>query len=208
MRHVDWDLRREGCAWEGDEASERWELTPEKFEMYEGRLFFDDEATNPVARPPARERGCRCSRSPWRSECVAIRHRGSVAARPDGLMNDDIDYRLPRLVGLRHVREHVLWLRFSDGVQGEVDLADGLTGELLEPLQDTAEFAQARIEDGHLAWPNGADWAPESLRDRLGASYECVPHAIDDARADAADADPGGARDQPILWNRHSHARE
>jgi Domain of unknown function (DUF4160)/Protein of unknown function (DUF2442) len=100
-------------------------------------------------------------------------------------MKESIDYRLPRLVGLRHVREHVLWLRFSDGVQGEVDLADGLTGELLEPLQDTAEFAQARIEDGHLAWPNGADWAPESLRDRLGASYECVPHAIDDARADA-----------------------
>ena len=106
-------------------------------------------------------------------------------------MNDDIDYRLPRLVGLRHVRGHVLWLRFSDGVQGEVDLADGLTGELLEPLQDTAEFSQARIEDGHLAWPNGADWAPESLRDRLGASYECVPHAIDDARADPPVQIPG-----------------
>jgi hypothetical protein len=43
MQHVDWDIRREGRAWEGDEAWERWQLTPEKFEMWEGRMFFDDE---------------------------------------------------------------------------------------------------------------------------------------------------------------------
>lgn len=43
MRHVDWDIRREGRAWEGDEAEARWQLTPEKFEMSEGRMFFDDE---------------------------------------------------------------------------------------------------------------------------------------------------------------------
>jgi hypothetical protein len=43
MRHVKWDIRREGRAWEGDEAMQRIELTPEKFEMYEGRLFWEDE---------------------------------------------------------------------------------------------------------------------------------------------------------------------
>jgi hypothetical protein len=43
MRHVNWDIRREGRAWEGDEAYQRIELTPEKFEMYEGRLFWEDE---------------------------------------------------------------------------------------------------------------------------------------------------------------------
>ena len=42
MRHVDWDIQREGHAW-GDEAEDRWQLTPEKFEMWEGRLFFDEE---------------------------------------------------------------------------------------------------------------------------------------------------------------------
>ena len=95
-----------------------------------------------------------------------------------------IHRRLPRLVGLRHVRDHVLWLRFSDGVEGDVDLSDGLTGPLLEPLRDVSTFAMARIENGHLTWPTGADWAPESLRERLGASYECVPHAIDDGEGD------------------------
>ena len=39
---VTWDIRRNGRAW-GDEASDRYRLTPEKFEMYEGRLFWSDE---------------------------------------------------------------------------------------------------------------------------------------------------------------------
>lgn len=43
MRHVDWDIRRKGRAWAGDEALQRLELTPEKFEMNRGRLFWDDE---------------------------------------------------------------------------------------------------------------------------------------------------------------------
>jgi Domain of unknown function (DUF4160)/Protein of unknown function (DUF2442) len=91
-----------------------------------------------------------------------------------------IDCRLPRLVEVRHVRAHVLWLRYSDGVEGEVDLGDGLTGDMLGPLRDVSTFAKARIENGHLAWPTGADWAPESLRQRLGASYQCEPHSSDD----------------------------
>lgn len=42
MRHVDWDIRREGRAWRGDEARERFELTPEKLEMNKGRLLWDE----------------------------------------------------------------------------------------------------------------------------------------------------------------------
>ena len=42
MEDSRWDIRREGRAWEAHEARERWELTPEKFEMYEGKLFWDD----------------------------------------------------------------------------------------------------------------------------------------------------------------------
>ena len=43
MRTVNWDIRREGRAWKAGEASERYELTPEKLEMYRGRLLWDDE---------------------------------------------------------------------------------------------------------------------------------------------------------------------
>lgn len=37
-----WDIRREGRAW-GPEAGARWALTPEKLEMYRGKLLWDDD---------------------------------------------------------------------------------------------------------------------------------------------------------------------
>ena len=40
---VDWDVQLEGRAWVGEEAMARYQLTPEKFEMYKGKLFWDDE---------------------------------------------------------------------------------------------------------------------------------------------------------------------
>jgi len=38
-----WDIRREGRAWRGPEARARFELTPEKIEMIEGKLFWSEE---------------------------------------------------------------------------------------------------------------------------------------------------------------------
>jgi hypothetical protein len=40
---VDWDIRREGRAWHGDEALERFELAPWKTEMVAGKLYDRDE---------------------------------------------------------------------------------------------------------------------------------------------------------------------
>lgn len=40
---VNWDVRRGPRAW-GSEAMQRYELTPEKIEMVEGKLLWDDEA--------------------------------------------------------------------------------------------------------------------------------------------------------------------
>jgi len=39
---IRWDIRRAGRAWSKDEAMGRYELTPEKFEMINGKLFWDD----------------------------------------------------------------------------------------------------------------------------------------------------------------------
>jgi hypothetical protein len=38
-----WDIRRDGRAWRAGEAMARYELTPEKIEMVEGRLFWSTE---------------------------------------------------------------------------------------------------------------------------------------------------------------------
>jgi hypothetical protein len=43
MTATRWDIRNEGRAWNGDEAWDRFMLTPEKFEMFEGKLFWSDE---------------------------------------------------------------------------------------------------------------------------------------------------------------------
>lgn len=43
MDGIRWAIRREGRAWNGLELRARLELTPEKFEVWEGRLFFDDQ---------------------------------------------------------------------------------------------------------------------------------------------------------------------
>ena len=74
---------------------------------------------------------------------------------------------LYRLVEARYVREFTLWLRFSDGVEGEVDLSDELDGSIFEPLEELEVFRSFQLhpELHTVTWPNGADFAPEFLHD-------------------------------------------
>ena len=76
---------------------------------------------------------------------------------------------LPHITHSRYVADHTVWLRFSDGVEGEVDLSDELHGEVFEPLKDIAYFQQLQVhpELRTVVWPNGADFAPEFLRAAL-----------------------------------------
>ena len=61
-----------------------------------------------------------------------------------------------------------LHVEFSDGVAGTVDLSTRLFGTVFEPLKDPALFAQVNIDEfGALAWPNGADLAPDALYQTL-----------------------------------------
>lgn len=74
-----------------------------------------------------------------------------------------------RLIDARQAHGFVLWLKFSDGVEGEIDLRDELDGPIFEPLKNAAVFKQFRIDpDPHtLVWPNGADFSPEFLHDNV-----------------------------------------
>jgi hypothetical protein len=76
---------------------------------------------------------------------------------------------MPRLLEARHVRDFVLWLRFSDGTQGEVDLAGELEGPIFEPLKDREYFRRFALDPSlhTVAWPNGADLAPEYLLEKI-----------------------------------------
>lgn len=73
---------------------------------------------------------------------------------------------LPHVIEARYVAGYTVWLRFSDGAEGEVDLSKELQGPVFEPLKDVALFRRFTVhpELKTLVWPNGADLAPEFLR--------------------------------------------
>lgn len=73
---------------------------------------------------------------------------------------------LIQLTEAEHRGGHRVWLRFNDGTSGELDLAQELDGEVFEPLRDPAFFARFVVQET-LTWPNGADFAPEFLHDRV-----------------------------------------
>ncbi|MCP3956701.1 MAG: hypothetical protein GY719_02495 [bacterium] len=43
MKDSDWDIRSAGRTWTREEVRQRYDLTPEKMELIEGRLFWTDE---------------------------------------------------------------------------------------------------------------------------------------------------------------------
>jgi len=76
---------------------------------------------------------------------------------------------IPRVVEARHEEGYVVHIRFADGTEGVVDLSTELHGEIFEPLKDPAVFASVYVhpEFHTLCWPNGADFAPEFLYERV-----------------------------------------
>lgn len=63
---------------------------------------------------------------------------------------------------------HVYHIVFDDGLQGDVDFSEYLNaGPVFEPLSDLSFFRKAKVEGGTIAWPNGADIAPEALYEKL-----------------------------------------
>ncbi len=62
-----------------------------------------------------------------------------------------------------YIADHRVRVSFNDGLTADIDLFDSLDGPIFEPLRH-AEFFKSFSIIGHtLAWPNGADFAPEYL---------------------------------------------
>jgi hypothetical protein len=67
-----------------------------------------------------------------------------------------------------------LRVTFGDGTTGEVRMkgfleSPAVAGTVFEPLRQAEFFRQARIELGAVAWPNGADLAPDAMYDAIRA---------------------------------------
>lgn len=96
-------------------------------------------------------------------------HHGPSAGEPDCAVG--VIEMICRIVDARPAGGYRVWLRFADGLSGEVDLSDELWGPVFEPLKDEAEFAKLRADPelDTIIWPNGADFSPEWLYERVKA---------------------------------------
>ncbi|MEX0775334.1 MAG: DUF2442 domain-containing protein [Phycisphaeraceae bacterium] len=77
---------------------------------------------------------------------------------------------LKDIVQVKSAGGYRLWLRFEDGVEGEIDVSqlvpfDGVFTE----LRDEAKFRQVRVdtEIGTIVWPGGADLDPDVLYSKI-----------------------------------------
>ena len=63
----------------------------------------------------------------------------------------------------QYIEGYKIRVWFNDGADAEIDLSSSLDGPIFEPLHDLAYFKSFAVEGHTLAWPNGADFAPEYL---------------------------------------------
>ncbi len=82
-------------------------------------------------------------------------------------------WNFQELIGAEYRAGYVYTLTFDDGSKGDVDFSPYLErGPVFEPLRNLDFFKQAHIEGGTLAWPNGADIAPETLYEKVSRARD------------------------------------
>jgi len=66
---------------------------------------------------------------------------------------------------------HRIRLVFNDGAEGILNFRPWLKGPVFEPLTDLDYFRRFFLDGGTVAWPNGADIAPETLYAAASAAF-------------------------------------
>ena len=77
---------------------------------------------------------------------------------------------LPTVTRADYRGGHRIHVTFNDGKEGTIDFACWLDGPVFESLKDIGYFQRFFIDGGTVAWPNGADVAPETLYEHAKSS--------------------------------------
>jgi len=81
----------------------------------------------------------------------------------DGIAYADTDADLvPRIVGVRALPKHQLWVRFETGEERTIDISPLLESGVFSRLKDESVFAGVALDCGVPTWPDVVvDLAPE-----------------------------------------------
>ncbi len=70
---------------------------------------------------------------------------------------------LPSVIRAEYRGGHRIHVTFNDNSGKTIDFRQWLDGPVFEPLKDPDYFRNFFLDGGTVAWPNGADIAPETL---------------------------------------------
>jgi hypothetical protein len=71
--------------------------------------------------------------------------------------------RIPCVINAEYRGGYRIHVTFDDGSEATIDFRRWLKGPVFEPLKDRKFFQRFFLDGWTVAWPNGADIAPERL---------------------------------------------
>lgn len=70
--------------------------------------------------------------------------------------------------------EHLLWVRFRDGLEGTVKFLPSAFRGVFAHLHELALFEQVAAIDGVVTWPGELDLAPDAMHDEIRRNGQWV----------------------------------